>query len=202
MTIVLATQFDGPLRCLREREPARRAAAAIDTLATDLILVGCTAQISRRDLLQLAARILSGRVIRPRVRVNRLAAALSRAPRQMFCRISPDDFASVPRHVEYFGRNPRRVVHGQRSDVADALPDIQLAVGFYRHETVEANRPGRELAESDRNAGDLAAVPLAVALLPFFPVECGRSLVERLAHERAGEEIPLAFGIGRAEARA
>ena len=197
MTVELAAEGDRARRGLRVGQPARRIAFAEHPLVADRVIVRRSAQILRRDLLQLPLRIHRAGVIGARHGVRRLAADRQAGPRQSLAGVAPIDDDLLPRHLEHVGGDTREIDHRMRAEIADTRLHIQLAVGTDRHQPVVADRSGSVRSDRDADAGHLRSVSLAGASRARGPVELLRAAIERVLHERAGDVTPSALRIGR-----
>ena len=178
-----AAVLDGRFGRLREGQRA-------DTAVGHRVALRTAAALERRDLLKFLLEILRRREIRARVRVNRLAAGLRRAPREVLARVAPDRFDLFPRHVELFGDDSGTVHHRTGAEIADARMHVDLAVVTNEQQSVHRNRAGRVGAEPDADAGDFRSDALAVAALALFPLEELRAEIERFAQMAAREKRP------------
>ena len=105
-------------------------------------------------------------------------------------RVPPDDFAFLPGHGQEFGGDPCGVDDRMRTEIADALMDVELAIRLDDQESVETDRTCHERAERRRDPGYFGAAGAVWPLLPSLPLEQLAALIERFARERAGDGGP------------
>src|SRR5688572_17985650 len=146
-------------RALRRLLPRQHHAAA---LADDAALVGvvagrAAAKILGSNLGELLLEVHARRVVRAGMRIRRLAAGLNRRPWQSLRRVAPDNFGLLPREARDLADHARGVERRERTEIADALVDFELAVRSKDAETVDADRTGGVGADAHANAAHLAA---------------------------------------------
>ena len=171
VAVVGTAQFNRARGGLREAHAPGRTALAENARVPDVVVVRTSAQVLRRDLLELLLGIHSRRVIGSRMGMQAVGARLRGTPGQMFRGVAPHDFAPVPWHAQHFGRGARGIVDRVRAQVADALVDVQLAVRPDREQAVVPDATTGKVAEDGGDAGHFAATPLAAAVLTLLPVE-------------------------------
>ena len=132
--VVLDHQLNRPLGGTRERHALRAIPAPEHPPVGHVVALGRSTQIARRDLLQLALGVQTGGPVGTRVRVGRHAAALDTAPGQVLAGIAPDDLGLLPVGLERLHRGAAVSNTDSVPEVADALLDVDLAVGSDRQQ--------------------------------------------------------------------
>ncbi len=147
-------------------------------LAVDLVVVGLAAQIVSSDLLDLLQRVHGRDIVRAGHGERGVAAELPDVPRQMLARVAALDDAVLPIVLEGFGGNACRARVRERSQIADAGMNMELAVQRDANETVEPAESGRVVRLAYAHARDLGTLALAAARQSLLPVEARRALVQ------------------------
>src|SRR5881394_716850 len=191
VAVVFAAELDRALRRGRVREALARIGLLEHLHATDLVVRWRAAEVLRRDLLELAARVLRGDVARAGHRERRVAAELANVTRQVLARVAALDDAVVPVRLQRLRGDARSARVRVRAEVADAAVQVHLAVGRDRNDAVEAREAGRVESLAEADTRDLRAVLLAAELLLLLVVEERGALLARLVQVAARDRAAV-----------
>ena len=159
--VVLPAQLDGASCGLRKGQPAARIAATIHALAADLVVARRAAQIARRNLLQLLARVHGRGMTRAGHGVHGLTAGRVAAPGQVLARCCPT-------MTSHFSQGMSSTSAATRmTSITECVPRLpipdwmySLPSGLMREQRVEADRAAHIRADRHADATRLRSASL------------------------------------------